>query len=175
VTDDDAEDDDRRSRSEVSRERKADEKRLTALATTLVSLSRKQLDRLGLDEELVKVVDETRRMATHVARARQMRVVRRELRGSHSLAIAEAVDNLLNPRVQAPPSEAQRWAERLLDGGNDDVESFLADHEGADRQHLKGLVRNVRKADAKKLAKARKTLVAIIQAHIQKGGQKGAK
>ena len=166
---DDNDEADLRSRTELAKERKAEEKRLVALATTLVGLSSKQLGKLDLNEEIIDAVGEARRMTTHGARARQLRVVRRELRGSDSLAIATAVDNLLNPRERPSPAtrEAQCWVDRFLDEGNDAVEGFLANHEHADRQRLKGLLRNARKADASKAAKARMTLTATIQALIQ--------
>ena len=98
-----------------------------------------------------------------------MRIVRRALRGSDNVAIGEAVHNLINPHGRPSPSAraAQGWVDRFLDEGNDAVEDFLASHETADRQHLKGLLRNVRKADASKVAKTRKSLVATIQAYIQ--------
>ena len=160
---------DRRSRGDVARENKAEEKRLAELTTALIGLSSKQLGKLGLDEEVLGAVNEARRMTTHGARARQMRIVRRALRGSDNVAIGEAVHNLINPHGRPSPSAraAQGWVDRFLDEGNDAVEDFLASHETADRQHLKGLLRNVRKADASKVAKTRKSLVATIQAYIQ--------
>jgi len=168
VSDND-DDRDRRSRGDVARENKADEKRLAELTAALVGLSSKQFGKLDLDEEVLSAVNEARRMTTHSARARQMRIVRRALRGSDNVAIGEAVHNLINPHGRPSPAAraARGWVDRFLDEGNDAVEDFVASHEAADRQRLKGLVRNVRKADASKLAKARKTLAATIQAHIQ--------
>ena len=166
---DDRDNADLRSRSDVARERKGNEKRLAELALALVGLSKKQLNKLELQEGLAEAVEEARRFPSHAARARQLRVVRRELRGSDSLAIAAAVDGLVNPQGGLAPAarEAQRWADRFLAEGTDAVESFLTEYEQADRQRLKGLLRNARKAAASKAARARKTLVAAIQEHVQ--------
>ncbi len=171
---DDDPDTDLRSRGALTRERKAEEKRLAALATALVGLSNRQLGKLDLDEELGDAVAEARRIRTHGARARQLRIVRRELRGSDSLAIADAVDDLVNPHGRLSPAarRAKGWVDRFLDEGNAAVEDFLADHEHADRQRLRGLIRNANNADANnadanRAAKARKTLTATIQTLIQ--------
>lgn len=162
-------DDTGRSRSDLSRERKGEENRLAALATSLVDMSGKQFAKLTLDDDVQGAVDEARRMTTHAARARQMRVVRRALRGVDNVAIAEAVNELLNPHGRPSPAAraTQVWVDRFLDEGNETVELFLADHEHADRQHLKGLLRNLRKADPGKTAKARKALATAVQAIIQ--------
>jgi ribosome-associated protein len=167
--DDADEDAELRSRGDATRERQADEKRLAALALALTSLSSKQLSKLDLEEGVADAVAEARRLPSRRARARQLRIVRRELRGCDSVAIATAVDDLLNPdgRPTAAQYGAKLWADRFVTEGNDAVEGFLAEHEHADRQRLKGLLRNVRKADAAKAAKARKTLIAALQAVIQ--------
>lgn len=177
------------SRSDLSKRRKAEEKRLAALGSALVGLSAKQLDKLELSEELRDAVDEARRMTAHAARARQLRIVRRELRNCDSTAVAEAVDELVNPRGSPSPAlrAAQRWADRLLGEGSEAVESFIAEHAQTDRQRLNTLVRNARKAAGKvdpandgddgataeakstalKAAKARKTLIAAVQAWMR--------
>jgi ribosome-associated protein len=174
VSDDDDDDDETelRSRGDLSRERKADEKRLAALAKTLAGLSSKQLSKLELDEGVADAVDELSRIRSHAARGRQLRIVRRELRGSDHVAIATAIDEMLNPDGRPTPAayEAGRWAARFLADGNDAVEEFVVGHEQADRQRLKGLLRNARRADASKSTKARKALVAAIQPHIKVAG-----
>ncbi len=156
------------SRTQLAKERKTDEKRLAKLATALVEMSAKQLGKLTLDEELLDAVADARGMTAHSARGRQLRLVRRSLRDSDNQAIAVAVDNLLNPTGHLSPAarEAQRTVDRFIEEGNEAVESFLANHEQADRQRLKGLLRNLRKADISKTAKARKTLAAALQALI---------
>jgi ribosome-associated protein len=170
VSDDDG-DADLRSRGEATRERKADEKKLAALAKALVSLSSKRVDKLKLDEGLAGAIHEATRMRSHAARGRQMRIVRRELRASDSVAIGSAVHALINPngRPTLAVRAAQKWADRFLADGDDAVEAFLAEHALADRQRLKGLLRNVQKADASKESKARKNLVALIQLSIPDG------
>lgn len=159
-----------RSRGDLGRARKAEETRLAALAAALADLSKKQLARLDLDDAIVDAVEEARRMTTHSARARQLRAVRRELRGSDSVAIAAAVADLLNPRGSPSPAarKAAAWAERFLAEGRVAVEAFLLEHEEADRQHLNVLIRNAQKAGPAKAAKAKKALVTSVRALLER-------
>ena len=149
MTDDDDDDDVRyRSRGDMARARKAEEKHLADLATALVASSQKTLAKLDLPETLVDALDEARRMKSHAARARQLRVVRREL---------------------PPPvaDEATQWVNRFLEEGSAAIEAFLADHPTADRQHLNRLTRNAAHKDAKKAKKAKKTLVSEVREHLK--------
>ncbi len=131
-------------------------------------------------------------MTARSARARQLRVVRRSLRDSDNRAIAEAVDRILNPTGSLSPAarEAERTVDRFLEEGNDAVEAFLATHEGADRQRLRGLLRNLRKAqpgqvdandadaskaNTKNVAKARKTLAAALRTLIEQTDRRSTK
>jgi ribosome-associated protein len=167
----DPEDDDAelRSRSDVGRRRKAAEKRLAELAKALVDLPKKQLAKLQLEGGLLDAVVEGRRITAHSALARQMRIVRRELRDSDAAAIASAVDDLVNPRGRptAAAREAQIWVDRFIAEGDEVVEVFVAQHQRADRQRLKMLVRNARKASPAKAPKARKTVKQSVQSIIE--------
>jgi ribosome-associated protein len=142
------------SRGALSRRRKADEKQLSDLANTLVGLSPKQLGKLDLDDGMMGAIDEARRISAHAARARQLRVVRRELRESDNEAIAEHVHRLLNPRARqaVAASVAESWASRLVVDGARALEAFVGEHTRANRQHLRVLVRNVLKANEKAVA-----------------------
>lgn len=170
---DDTDEESQPSRGELGRARKAEETRLAALATALANLSKKQLGRLELDDALVDAVEEARRMTSHGARARQLRIVRRELRGSDSVAIGAAVSELLNPRGSLTPAarKAAAWVERFLEEGGVAVEAFLAEHEHADRQRLNVLVRNAKKATPAKAAKAKKTLLAAVRELVEGAGR----
>ncbi len=146
--DEESEDVSLRSRGDAARERKAEETRLSALATALVGLSNKQLRKLAMEEPVVDAVEEARRMKSHGARARQLRIVRRALRGSGSVELAEAVDELIRPsgRPSRTHREASAWVDRFYLEGSAAVESFVTVHEHADRQQLKKLLRNLQKA-----------------------------
>jgi ribosome-associated protein len=167
-------DDDLPSRSALSRERKAEETRLAQLARALVGLSNKQLAALALDEQLRDAIDEARRTSAHAALARQLRIVRRELRAGDSAEIAAAVERLLNPRGPAAvgPSAAQLWVARFVAEGNAAVEAFVGEHPHAERQRVGMLVRNLRKADAAKAPRAKKTLLAAVKAWLREAGER---
>jgi ribosome-associated protein len=177
VSDEEQDDPRLRSRGDARRKRKSDEEQLAALATALVGLSRKQRAKLALAETLQDAVEEATRFPSHSARARQLRIVRRELRSGDHVAVAAAVDQLLNPdgRPSELSEQTQAWVERFVAEGSAAVEAFLAAHAGADRQRLRGLARNASKAAARaanvesteteraKAVKARKAVAAVIQ------------
>jgi ribosome-associated protein len=159
-----------RSRTALAKERKAEEKRLAQLASTLVGLSPKQLAKIVLHDSVLEVIDEARRMRSHGARARQLRAVRRELRDNHDVdEVAAVLEGVLHHRAQPTPEiqELQRWAQRFVDEGDAAVEEFLALHGHADRQRLRALLRGARKADPAAGAKGRKTLENAIAALLK--------
>lgn len=77
---DEADDRDLRSRTDAKKERKDREESLAVLAEQLTALSSKELGRLELPEALADAIRDARAIHSPVARARQLRIVRRELR-----------------------------------------------------------------------------------------------
>jgi len=160
-----------RSRTDLAKERKAAEERLAGLAQQLVGLSDKQLSKVPLDDATADAVLEARRISSRIARARQLRVVRRCLRDGDSEPIFAAVRELLSPSGDPSPAqwEARQWRERLLAGGDEAVARFVAEHAAADRRQLRSLLRNARqgaaaKSGAKALARLEQVLLQSIAA-----------
>jgi ribosome-associated protein len=91
-----ANEDDRdlRSRSDARRERKQKEAAWADLGEALVNLSARQLEQIALPEGLLDAVLEARRIASPAARARALRLVRRELRSGDEAVIAALTERL---------------------------------------------------------------------------------
>lgn len=139
---------------------------MARLAKTLVALSPKQRDRLELDDGLADALDEAARMPNGRALARQLRVVRRELRDGDVEAVERAVHRLLHPQPLAvsPPAAddpVEAWTRRLTDEGS--VEGFMAEYPQADRQRLRTLLRNLTKAKPTSSARAKRALADALR------------
>lgn len=137
---------DLRSRSDARRERRQSEDHLADLARRLTALKPRQLERLALPDTLLDAVLEARKITSPAAHARQLRIVRREIRAVDAQQLERALEDLSNPRRPAPPGgEAARWVGELVDGGDEALRRFLEQYPRCDRQHLRQLVRAVRR------------------------------
>ncbi len=145
-----ASEDDLRSRTEERRARKTREDALARLARELVELADKKLEQLELPEDTLDAVRETRAIKSHIARNRQLRVVRSALRDADWPAVRVRLDSLVEHGTVLVASDAgveRQWVVRLVGGGTHELEAFIAEHPHADRRHLRQLIRNAQ-ADA---------------------------
>lgn len=125
------------------------------LAETLATLSDAQLARIALDDDLLDEVRRTRAVTSHIARKRQTQFLAKQMRNLDEEALqpirnALAQDRTTALREAAALHRVEQWRERLLDGGDDALSAFVAEHPSADRRQLRQLVRNAlaeRKAD----------------------------
>ena len=142
---------DLRSRSDARRERKAAEAHLVALARSLVSLSGRRLLTLDLPELVLDAVQDARRIASAIARERQLRLIRQRLREADHEAIAARLDAMLRPDGRPSPGarKARRWVERLLAEGDTALDELCSLDPSADRQRLRTLARAARQGGAK--------------------------
>jgi ribosome-associated protein len=134
------------SRSDLRREQKQSERAYTDLASALCDCTKKQFERLVLDEELRRVVVEARRIESPAAKERALRLVRRELRSGDSEAIKRQLDALKQPGPTKAPEESERWVAKLLTEGDEALSAFVSAHPNADRRRLRQLVVQAKKA-----------------------------
>ena len=132
-------------------------------AKTLTTISERQLLRLQLSEEVLRVVQDTRLISSPTARGRGLRLIRQELRGLDLGQLREQLEDLSHPdtRARRASTPADEWRKRLLDGGEAEFAEFLSQYSRAERQHLRTLLRNARSAPA---ASKNKALSALTQA-----------
>ena len=86
-------------------------------AKTLTTISERHLLRMQLSEEVLRVVQDTRRISSPGARARALRLVRQELRGLDLGLLRERLEDLSHPNSRRASTPADDWRKRLLDGG----------------------------------------------------------
>jgi ribosome-associated protein len=137
-----------RERSRPSKSaRKREMHRLQTLGERLASLSPGLLAQMPIADGLREALTEAQRIRGGEARRRHMQYLGKLMRGEDAEAVTAALE-----RLQAGGSEQkrqeqalERWRERLIAGGDDDLEAFVRGHPTADRGHLRRLIRAARR------------------------------
>lgn len=151
------------SRTDVRAERKRAEAAWMDFAKQLMTISERHVLRLELPEEVLRVVQDSRRITSPGARARALRLIRQEMRDLDLAALVEKLEDLSHPdRRRRASTPADEWRKRLLAGGEAELSELMAECPRADRQRLRTLLRNVRNA-SNVPASMNKALSALTQ------------
>ena len=162
TVDPDLEDDeDLTSRTDARTERRRSEEAWAEFAKTLITISERHLLRMQLGEELLRVVQDTRRITSPGAKNRALRLVRKELRGLDLQQLRERLEDLSHPSTRRAATPADDWRARLLKGGEPELAAFMAEYPRVERQRFRTLLRNAKKAEPEAQKKA---LVVLNQA-----------
>jgi ribosome-associated protein len=114
----------------------------------LVQLSDRELARMPIeDETLARAISEARRIRSNSALRRQMQYIGKLMRKIDAEPIARALTELHQKKHQQTDAFHQLEALRdtLLEQGPDGIEDAMQLHPGADRQHLRQLLRQHQK------------------------------
>lgn len=117
------------------------------LGEKLVALTDAQLGKLPVPESLLPHIRECRRITAHIAHKRQLAFLAKQMRREDDEtldAIRDALDEHGDAarREVAAMHRVEAWRERLIAEGDAALAALLDEHPGADRQHLRQLVRN---------------------------------
>lgn len=142
-----------------------------ALAGQLVELPPSRLSKLDLPDDVMREIDNTRRVTAHVARKRQLaflaKVMRRYDEADFANVRAELGENRDKQRQEtAAMHRLEALRERLIDDVDDGALSALLDqHPDIDRQHLRSLIRQARieKATPNKPPKAYREIFKLLK------------
>jgi ribosome-associated protein len=131
------------SKSQLKRDAHA----LQQLGTELLEIPEADWFCLQLPEGLIEALREAKRIHSRSARKRQLQYIGKMMRDLDPEPIQQYFEQLrLKTRQQAQiQHELEGWRDRMLAEGDAAVQAFLEQHEGADRQHLRQLVRRARK------------------------------
>jgi ribosome-associated protein len=173
---DDAEPESLVSRGDLRRAEREIEDTLARLSKALVELGPRQLEKLELPEHVLDSVLDTQAISSHAARNRQLRVVRAALRETNWSLVRARFDALLKHGT-IPPSlsggdgsaraRAPEWVARLLGEGGAAIEELLQIAPNGDRVHLGNLVRQVKKNEGDRRARAEERLTAAVQSLLR--------
>lgn len=130
------------SKSEIKRDAEA----LKKLGAKLVDLTKNNLEKIPLDEDLLEAIELAQRIQKG-ARRRQLQYIGKLLRNIDVDPIQEALDKLENKhqQQQAMLHKLEILRDELIADGDTALENLLATQPQADRQHLRNLIRSAQK------------------------------
>ncbi len=139
--------DERPSKSQVKREMQ----HLQDLGEQLVKLPSDALANIALRDELREAIAEHRRLKGREALRRHLQFIGRLMRKEDAAAIEQALEAAQSGSVEEKRRLhlTEQWRDRLLDEGDGALADFLAQHPGADRQHLRQLLRSAAQEQAR--------------------------
>lgn len=118
-----------------------------ALGQQLAGLSSAQLAKLPIPDDLLPHIVDTQRITSHVAHKRQLAFLAKQMRREDD-ATLDAIRDALEAggetgrRETALLHRIEGWRERLMLESDIALSDLLDEFPGADRQHLRQLVRN---------------------------------
>lgn len=165
-------DEDARSRSSLKRERVNNETALFELVQELLPLSEARWVAFGVPQLAIDKLLDARKIKSHSARDRHLRLIRSTLRDGDWSLIRRKLDRLkagLPVGEDAVPAAiVVTWTEQLLVQGDAGLARFAEEYPDADRKRLRTLVRNVTGAPEMKRGKTRQALERAVQNEINR-------
>ena len=157
------------SRSDLRKERKQSEQAHADLARALCDCTKKQFERLVLEDALYQVVSQARKINSPSAKDRALRLVRRELRDGDADSVRQQLEALNGPKTPAAQGEPEQWRQRLVTEGDNALVTFVSEYPHADRQRLRQLLIRTTKASGANLVKANAALLRCIAESLDNG------
>lgn len=151
-------------------QRKRDMIGVQKLGEELTTLSKKQLDKLPLTEELRAGIAEFNRLPNkHEAKRRQLQFIGRLMRDADHEAIQQELDRMRTPdRSEVRRAQLiEEWAERLLSGSEEDINAFVDTWPLAERQAIRQILRNHGKDNEESARTHRRRLLNYIKEYIE--------
>ena len=142
------------------REIRAADERVMNIALALLARTQQERVELDLPVVLLQALSEDARLQGE-PRNRHRRRIKSILRSLDDLdSLVEAMER--ETEGERRSRELERWRTRLIDGTDEDLQAFVADHPTADRSTLRTMVRAARREDATG-QKARKKLFSALK------------
>lgn len=143
---------------------------LQELGVQLTELNRAQLAGLPLTPELEKAVQDSHQITKREALRRHRQYIGKLMRNADHEAIALAVNQISEKqnRMARLFHVMEKWRDDLIEGDQQQLETFIEHFPQVDRQHLRQLVQNARheRLKQKPPASARK-LFAVIREQLE--------
>ena len=138
---------DRPSKSQIKREMQ----HLQELGEQLSKLSPEALAKIAIADALRDAIAEHRRLKGREALRRHRQYIGRLMRDEDAGAIEQALEAAQSGSVEEKRRLhlTEQWRDRLLERGDSALADFLAEFPGADRQHLRQLLRTAAQEQAR--------------------------
>lgn len=160
-----------RSRTSLKKERVNNERALATLVRDLLPLTEERWQALGVPDDAVATLLDARKVKSHGARQRHLRLIRAALRDADWGHIRRNLDRQragLGVSDKGPSDLVLQWTDQLLVQGDAGLGRFLAEYEQADRKRLRTLIRNVATAPDGKKGKARLALERAVGIEVER-------
>ncbi|MEE6074949.1 ribosome biogenesis factor YjgA [Avibacterium gallinarum] len=133
------------SKSEIKRDAEA----LKQLGEKLVNLTKTNLEKIPLEENILDAIALAQRLQKE-AKRRQLQYIGKLLRQVDAEPIQEALDKIENKHnhQQALLHKLELLRDELIAKGDEALSNVLNDYPDADRQHLRNLIRAAQKEKA---------------------------
>lgn len=139
-----------------------------ALASQLAELTPAKLARAGLPDDVLREIENLRRITSHIARKRQLGFLAKVMRRHDEEAFDGARTLLGENREQQRKETAamhrlEALRERLLDS-DEALQELIDQHPAVDRQHLRSLIRQARtEREANKPPRAYREIFQLLK------------
>jgi len=145
---------------------KKDADALQQLGTDLLDLPETDWVKLALPDSLIDALGEIKRIHSRSALKRQRQFIGRLMRDVDPEPITRHFEQLRQKtRQQVQAHHAlEEWRDRMIEEADTAIEAYLQENTGADRQHLRQLVRQARKErDQNKPLKSARALFRYLR------------
>jgi len=119
----------------------------SALVEKMTALSDQELQRLGLEDDLIAEVARVRSIKPSGARKRQLKHCVKCLQGADLAEVEMYLDDRRSHQVAANQAlhRLEQWRDRLVEEGDGVIGELLSEYPDLDRQQLRQLVRDARR------------------------------
>jgi ribosome-associated protein len=131
-------------------QRKRDADALQKLGEELIALKPSELAQFDLPDNLLKAIEEARKLHQRGSLKRQRQYIGKLMRNVDAAQIAQKMEELRSKHDvhSAQFKRLEIWRQRILDEGNEAINELLEEYPQADRQYLRQLQRNCQKEQA---------------------------
>ena len=131
-------------------QRKRDMHRLQDLGKQLTELTRAQLNKMALPEDLLDAILAAQSIHSNSARKRQLQYIGKLMRSVDPEPLLRQLEDLKNQSTAAKKNfhKLETLRDRLLEQGDQALSELLQQYPDADRQHLRQLLRSAQKEKA---------------------------
>lgn len=124
--------------------RKEDMLALQKIGESLIKLKEAQLATMDLPDNLLTAIQEIKSLTSNEAKRRQLQYIGKIMRQIDPELIKQALKRIefIHEKNTEEFHQIEEWRTKLLEHGDDALNSFLVDYPEVDRQQLRQLIRN---------------------------------
>lgn len=133
--------------NESKSQRKEDMLALQKVGESLIKLTEEQLATIDLPDNLLTAIQHIKSLTSNEAKRRQLQYIGKLMRQIDPESIKQALKRIdvIHKKNTTQFHDIEEWRTRLLEHGDDALNTFLVDYPEVDRQQLRQLIRNAQR------------------------------